>query len=187
MGKRSNFEKIDKDFYQTPLNALEPLLPFLAPDITYCEPFVGAGAFVEALHHYRPDITLKSAYDIDPQVHYGVQKDFLDLNASDIKGDMILTNPPWTRKLLHPFIQHCMDMGIETWFLFDMNWIATTQSRDLMRQYCTDVVPVGRLKWIPDSPHSGKDDCAFYRFHPDGGPTILHPARPKKKKLTSVA
>lgn len=33
------------------------------------------------------------------------------------------------------------------------------------------IVSVGRVKWIEDSPHTGKDDCAWYMFDAEGGPT----------------
>ena len=29
---------------------------------------------------------------------------------------------------------------------------------------CRKVVSVGRLKWIPGSKHTGKDNCAWYLF-----------------------
>ena len=32
--------------------------------------------------------------------------------------------------------------------------------------HCTDIVPIGRLKWEPGSKYTGKDNCAWYRFAP---------------------
>ena len=39
----------------------------------------------------------------------------------------------------------------------------TKQSRDYL-QFCRKIVSVGRVKWIPDSKHTGKDNCAWYLF-----------------------
>jgi hypothetical protein len=36
------------------------------------------------------------------------------------------------------------------------------------------VVSVGRVKWIPDSKMTGKDNCAWYHFAPGDSPTVFH-------------
>ncbi len=82
-----------------------------------------------------------------------------------------------------------VDLGMETWFLFDANWVFTSQSRDLISQYCTDIVPIGRLIWIPDTQQAGKDDSCWYRFDPNKaipGPANMHPARPPKSRKKKV-
>ena len=40
---------------------------------------------------------------------------------------------------------------------------------------CSHIVSVGRVKWIADTPHTGKDNCAWYRFDCDhsGGPRFV--------------
>jgi hypothetical protein len=49
------------------------------------------------------------------------------------------------------------------------------------------VIPVGRVKFIPDSPHSGMDNVAWVKFtHPSDEPTIFvfrDPARAFRKAL----
>jgi hypothetical protein len=50
-----------------------------------------------------------------------------------------------------------------TWLLFDADWMHTKQAATHL-QYCQRIVSVGRLKWIPDTPHKGKDSCAWYLF-----------------------
>ena len=50
-----------------------------------------------------------------------------------------------------------------TWLLFDADWMHTKQSAPLM-PYCRAIVSVGRLKWIPDSAMTGKDNAAWYLF-----------------------
>ncbi len=36
---------------------------------------------------------------------------------------------------------------------------------DFVRR-CERIVSVGRVKWIAGSPHTGKDNCAWYLFNP---------------------
>ena len=36
MGKRSDFERVERDFYPTPCKAVEPLVQHLPKDICFC-------------------------------------------------------------------------------------------------------------------------------------------------------
>jgi len=164
MGKRSSFERIDKDFYRTidPM-AVEPLLPFLVPGSTYAEPCYGCGDLVNLLDGY---VNIQWSSDINDlnEDHVTTHKDALELTEDDLKNcDMIITNPPWSRPILHAMIEHFVTLKT-TWLLFDADWAHTRQSAKLMKDYCTDIVSVGRLKWIPGTTMSGKDNCAWYRF-----------------------
>ena len=49
MGKRSNFERIERDFYPTPISALAPLVPHLPIAFGYIEPCAGDGRLIEHL------------------------------------------------------------------------------------------------------------------------------------------
>jgi hypothetical protein len=51
-----------------------------------------------------------------------------------------------------------------TWLLFDADWAHTKQSAPYLPQ-CSHIVSIGRLKWIEGSKFTGKDNCAWYRFH----------------------
>ena len=53
-----------------------------------------------------------------------------------------------------------------TWLLFDADWAHTKQARPYLK-YCDKIVSVGRVKWIPDSKMTGKDNCAWYLFLKD--------------------
>jgi len=97
MGKRSNFERIPRDFYPTPAAAVPPLLPFLRGVRTFAEPCCGGRALVRHLEAcglrcvYAGDIaTGQDALALD---HYGA-------------ADAIITNPPYTRHLMHRLIAH---------------------------------------------------------------------------------
>jgi hypothetical protein len=148
MGKRSDFPRRAQDDYATPLAALEPLLPHLCRQTPIIEPCPGAGALVE---HLRTAGFRISGVKLDARSHrYAI-------------GDAIfVTNPPWTRALLHPIIENLSNQAT-TWLLFDADWMHCLQAIPYLPRLRT-IVSVGRVKWIPDSPHTGKDNCCWYRF-----------------------
>jgi hypothetical protein len=156
MGKRSNFKRKERDFYPTPFEATVPLIPHLT-----CKSFIEpcAGDYSLAAHLESRGMECFGAYDIEPN-HPNVEKcDAFYLKAS---AHPIITNPPWDRKILHPMIEHFITIN-HTWLLFDADWMHTKQSSEYM-EYCEKVVSVGRVKWIPDSKMTGKDNCAWYLF-----------------------
>lgn len=67
---------------------------------------------------------------------------------------------------MHQAIEHFAPI-IQTWMLLDANWLFTKQAGPYIEKYLTDVVTIGRVKWIPDTTMSGKDDCCWYRFSSD--------------------
>jgi hypothetical protein len=151
MGKRSDFQKIEKDAYMTfDKRAASPLLSYYnhAP-LRYYEPCAGNGDLISLL---------------DSFVCAGHSDDEIDARISYYKtdADYFITNPPWSRRLLHPIIENLRNQ-LPAWLLFDADWMHTQQAIPYM-QYCKTILSVGRLKWIPDSPHDGKDNCAWYLF-----------------------
>lgn len=153
MGKRSNFPRRKMDAYDTPLGPFLPLLPHIQHIRTFAEPCVGKGwlrGHLEAAGFvctYAGDIKAgQDALAIDDYGHC----------------DAIITNPPWTRRLMHPLIRHFQAIA-PTWLLFDADWIHTKQAAPFLG-HCQTVVSVGRVKWIPDSKHTGKDNAAWHLF-----------------------
>lgn len=162
MGKRSNFERVERDFYPTPREAVLPLLPHLEPGAIFAEPCAGDGALIEALEsfgHY-----CGWAGDIEPRSARVLGKNSMDMKDDSFVATCIITNPPWDRKILHPMIEHFVSMR-PTWLLFDADWMHTKQSSEMIKR-CSKIVSVGRVKWIPDSKMTGKDNCAWYLFEP---------------------
>ncbi len=166
MGKRSTFKRRKNDRYDTPPEAVRPLAPHLQPGFTYIEPCAGKGALRDAL--YASGGVCLWAYDIEPR-GAGIGKlDAMRIPISH-RADYIITNPPWTRQILHPMIDHFRSMR-PTWLLFDSDWAHTKQAIPYL-PYCHKIVSVGRVKWIPDSLHTGKDNAAWYLFDRDPAPT----------------
>ncbi len=153
MGKRSSFERRPGDFYPTPARAVPPLIPHLHRIRTFAEPCAGDGALLRHLESFG----LRCVYQGD--IAAGQDALAVDNYAS---ADVIVTNPPWTRKLLHPLIEHFQRIA-PTWLLLDMDWSGTKQARPYLRS-CTDILPIGRLIWIPGTTMHGKDNACWYRF-----------------------
>lgn len=183
MGKRSKFERLERDYYQTPSAAVVPLIPFLPKDrFTFAEPCAGDGRLVK---HVR-DLTDKRAScwfaaDIEPDHDDMMQKDALALSAEDVANcDMIITNPPWERRpakgqLLHKLITHFLSLDRPTWLLFDSDWMQTAQARPYLPNLLA-VVSIGRVKWIEGSKMTGKDNCQWHLFHPQAQAISTAPA-----------
>ena len=191
MGKRSNFKRRDRDFYPTPVEAVEPLIAHLPERFTYIEPCSGDGALIKALGSFEGVAhdgnfcpLLEYASDIAPTAHTILTnplrpltrheqnghrafiKDVFATSYEDAKNaDFFITNPPWSRDVLHQLISHLSDLR-PTWLLLDSDWMHTKQATPYLR-FCRKIVSVGRVKWIPDSPNTGKDNCAWYLFDQD--------------------
>jgi hypothetical protein len=158
MGKRSSFERIPRDFYPPPIEAVRPLLQHLPSGAAFIEPCAGDGALVD--HLTANGHVCMMASDICPQRS---DIDRADALATEwTAAPMFITNPPWDRSVLHLLILHLSSFA-PTWLLFDADWIHTRQSvpfADRLRA----IVSVGRVKWIPDSKMTGKDNCAWHLF-----------------------
>jgi hypothetical protein len=158
MGKRSNFQRKPHDLYNTPYEALLPLLPHLPKNTQYCEPCAGEGHLIRSLwkHGHR----CVSSFDIDPQHGY-TQLDAAFMTVDDLKGAThIITNPPWKRPILHQLIDRFVCMR-PTWLLFDADWAHTEQAKPYMT-YCHMIVAVGRVKWFGNT--VGKENACWYLF-----------------------
>lgn len=159
MGKRSEFERLPRDFYPTPIEAVLPLVRHLPKSGLFAEPCAGDGRLVL---HIEQLTELKGYWmtDIEPMVDFVGEGDAL---SDVIKGcDVCITNPPWNRKILHPLIENLAPQ-LPTWLLFDSDWMHTKQSVPYMK-WCQKVVSIGRVKWIEGSKMTGKDNCCWYLF-----------------------
>lgn len=176
MGKRSDekFPKMKGDFYPTPISAVMPLIPYLPVDrFTYAEPCAGDGRLIEHISTLTKGRAQATAVtDISPQSENVLQMDALSLTLHK-NTDMVITNPPWSRWILHPLIEH-FSSQVPTWFLFDADWMHTKQAVPYLK-HCRKMVSIGRVKWIEDSKHVGKDNSCWYLFDQNSvGGTFFH-------------
>jgi hypothetical protein len=164
MGRRSDFPRRPHDDYRTTdPRAVMALRPHLFGIDTFAEPCCGEGDLIKELESIG--LTCVQASDIR------TGKDALDVYYFD-NADIICTNPPWTRQLLHPMILHFQKLK-PTWLLFDSDWAYNRGAHYYLDQ-CSDIVAVGRLRWFGDQ--TGKDNCSWYRFwHGHSGGPRFHP------------
>lgn len=170
MSKRSAFKRRKNDAYFTPLKPVKPLIPFLYPGATFVEPCAGDGRLIRHLESFGMEC--RGAMDIDPQGEGIAMADALTCDLPASGYDYLISNPPWTREILHPMIER-FRMIRPTWLLFDADWCHTKQAKPYL-PYCHKIVSVGRVKWIEESEHFGKDNAAWHLFLRDEGPTIFH-------------
>jgi hypothetical protein len=165
MAKRSqgDFRRRKEDAYDTPLDAVIPLLPFLSEGTRFVEPCAGRGDLVAHLESFGHKCV--GAFDIAPRGQGIAKRDALSFVSQHhyYQHDMVITNPPWTRPILHELIFHYY-WQCPTWMLFDADWYHTKQAlpyRPMVRQ----IVSAGRIKWIEGSTDKSKDNAAWYLLH----------------------
>lgn len=168
MGKRSSFDRIEKDAYMTTdPRAVRPLAEYYKSiPFRYYEPCSGNGDLINLLKGIG-DCVGYSDSEIDARTH----------KYHTMSADYFITNPPWTRDILHPIIEN-LRVQLPTWLLFDADWMFTAQSFQHMK-YCKVVLPIGRLKWIPGTMDVGKDNCAWYLFVDHETDCTFYPKLPK--------
>jgi len=167
MGKRSDFPRRKNDAYDTwDKRVLPPLLPHLVGR-RFVEPCAGRGALIDLLESVG--LQCVAAFDVEPRR--------FDIECGDATTarlppcDISITNPPWTRRLMHAILNNLADQG-PTWGLFDHAWAATKQARPLLKR-CHKIVVVGRLQWVEGTEYDAQDDCSWYLFGPDPPPAPL--------------
>lgn len=179
MAKRSTgqFIRHARDLYLTPAEAVAPLIPHLDRSVPYVEPCAADGTLVR--HLLAHNVYCERASDIYPLAPWIAMENALE---TAYPARLFITNPPWDRDLLHGLIVRLSNIA-PTWLLFDADWGHTvqeklpTQANDLMWDRCVKKVAVGRVKWIPGSKYTGKDNVCWYLFdaRKAPGPTLFFP------------
>jgi hypothetical protein len=184
MGKRSDFERIERDFYPTPSAPIHALTPWLGFVDGFCEPCVGAGALADVLVGLGHRLVLATDPEATgPASDYALPLSYAEIEESDCRNfSHFITNPPWpaARGRGEPtlsLIRHLANLR-PTWLLLSADFAHNAYAAEVMA-YCLMIVAVGRVKWIEDSEHVGKDNVAWYLFdrHALRRPTIFIPRR----------
>lgn len=164
MSHRTRFERIPQDRYYTPFRPVVPLIPHLEAYgvTTFSEPCVGGSNLVRHLDHFGIACTYSA--DLDEGVDA-----LLDPNLDG--ADNIITNPPYAWDVLAPMLNRFMRI-CPTWLLLEADFGFNARTADMMR-YCTDVVPVGHVRWFDDTENESRKHYAWFRF------TIEHSLFPK--------
>lgn len=162
MTKRAfqKFERKEQDFYPTPEAAVLPLMPFLKEDDvrTFAEPCYGDGSLAAALT--KNGLRCLAHGDLRDEIG----QDARTWAPEDFNGaDVVITNPPWKHPYMYDIMLH-LSYFTPAWFLIYWDWLSNKQAAPLIKERCTDVVPIGRVKWIPDSPTVGYDNVCWVRM-----------------------
>ena len=166
MGKRSDFERKPRDYYPTPYEAVVPLLPYIITPTAargyksqFIEPMAGDGRLAR---HIETD-GHKCVYmcDLEPQAEGIEKRDVLFFDKPLPPCDLIITNPPWEREVLHAAIERFTDHA-PTWLLFDADWMHTVQAIPY-RHMVAKIISIGRVSWEGNGV-SGMDNCCWYFF-----------------------
>jgi hypothetical protein len=158
MGKRSSFTRVARDLYNTPAPAVAPLLRWLPRGTPFIEPCYGEGRLRWVLQGAGLQFVGGFDLPIDAREHdYGMKQ-----------GEVFITNPPYWGQPddLHPLIENLSDQA-PTWLLMSSDWLFNQSSGPIIANRLRRIVAVGRVRWIPNSPHVGKDNCVwllFYRY-----------------------
>src|SRR6476659_6468837 len=164
MGQRSKFERREADFYPTPRAAVVPLIPYLRGIRSFAEPCAGDGDLVRHLEEFG----LRCVYAGDIRTGQDALK--FDCYGA---ADAIITNPPYSRDVLHRLIRHFQGISV-TWLLLPADFVSTLQAVPFLG-HCSDIVTIGRVKWFADSKYSSKDNFGWFRFDArHKGATAIH-------------
>lgn len=140
------------DDYQTPPEALTPLLPYLKNDWTIWEPAEGSGNLSKALYEYGFDVVASELYlnerdgiigdallPINEQgkfLYHYKNKDFLSWEPN--KFNCIITNPPF--KFKQQFLQRCYELGRPFALLLPLTTFETAKRQELFKKYGLEVI-----------------------------------------------
>lgn len=156
MGKRSDFKRVERDFYPTPKAAVLPLLPHLSTHETIDEPCAGNGALVDVLEKYGYDVAAMS--DIEPQESRINEMDAMQIELCE--ADIFVTNPPYKWEVLSPLITHLSGIA-PCWMLLPADMMHNKRMGPHMKD-CAKVVSVGRVKWFGNQ--AGMENSAWFLF-----------------------
>ena len=115
--------------FQTPPEALKPLLPYLPKDWTIWECACGK--------MYLADEFKRLGYDVEvSDTLYGEEQDFMTYKPA--QWDCIVTNPPFSYK--QEFLQRAYELGTPFAFLLPLTTFETAKRQELFDRYGVEVV-----------------------------------------------
>jgi hypothetical protein len=64
--------------------------------------------------------------------------------------------------VLHRLIPHFQHIA-PTWLLLPADFVSTLQAVPFLA-HCSTIVPIGRVRWFPETRHTSKDNFGWFRF-----------------------
>lgn len=171
MGKREleKKPKSPRDFYATiDPDAVKPLLPYIK-GLKYAEPMCGKGDLINLIGdtaecRWASDIHMGEYFGITP-MHW---RDATTIDLDTFMGiDCIISNPPFSKALLLPIMDHLLKSGKPLWLLLPADMLHNKYMAPYMEK-CELVLSIGRLCWFPCETTGkmikGVDNNCWYKF-----------------------
>lgn len=122
---------LEMDRCQTPLYALDPLLPYLPPKCWVWEPAAGDGNIARALHKAN---------------HWVVSTDVLTghnfFTWQPALWTVLVTNPPYSIK--YDWLAHCYELGRPFALLLPIDTIGAAKGQCLFRRHGVEIIYLNR-------------------------------------------
>jgi len=177
VSKRSSFDKIPRDYYPTTdPKALPPKFLEFIKGKTYAEPNCGSGELINLI---GDTARCMWASDIEPLAQSASTEgllgkftrwDAMCLSKHELaRCDLIIGNPPYTKSVLLPMIDHFVSLK-PTWLLLPADYMHNKYFSPYMAR-CSKVVSAGRLKWFKDSKHTSTDNFMWANWEKDASET----------------
>lgn len=173
--RQSRYARRANDAYDTSdPGAVAPLLPFLQPGTRFIEPCAGAGDLVRQLQ--AAGHVCAAAFDIAPRAEGIEAIDAMSPRWSAVDGEIIITNPPYSRPLVHDLIDTFTGRAGLAWVLLEADFAhRRCNARFMVR--CRLVLTIGQIRWVPGTKHKSTKLYAWYLFaQRTAGGTLFFPA-----------
>lgn len=185
MAKRSDFDRVPRDAYDTPQAAVDVLLSHIDRTVPWIEPAAGANALANALA--QSGIRISHRRDIAPRAPGIIAGDGAIL-PPEVDGHGVVTNPPFRRCEFRRLLHAWLDQERTCWILQPSGFMHTQWfARERFHAHMAEVVSLPRLQWIPGSEFKETTDHVWVRYEPEAQVALIfHPQKAPKGKAARV-
>jgi hypothetical protein len=179
---KPRYERAELDFYPTPKEVTQAILPHLPENVIFWEPCYGNGAISSVLEDvgwtYKSDVkTYVDTYD------GSCKHDFLTQKPRFNEPVCIVTNPPYAKS--REFVARALELSqvVRAFFLLRHEWDALAASLPLVTHpsFKCKYVLKKRPRWIEGTSTAPRFPYAWYEWDKKlkGPPTIIYGLEPK--------
>ena len=159
VGTSDTRERVEKDYYATPVSSTEALLNEIKFKGDFLEPCVGGGHIAKVIKEYYPNNNIYCMDIVDRGYEDTVVSDFLTHDFKGKKFDSIITNPPYS--MAQEFVEKSMSIlnckGKVAMFL-KIQFLEGIKRLDLFKTYPPKYIYVFSKRQAPWSNGSPVDE-----------------------------